>query len=499
MFEYTEEPIEEGVYYYNGNFISQECYILEEVPFLPSINSYIQFSELVSQTDCNTSICKEACPDPQCFTLTNCFEDVSINVQFTPDTVVNNGEVISISLEPGSTVTQELNNYFLCGTISLRGTGDFNIEQASPSTLLYNGRPVYKIVYTVSTTEVTNYIVWSGVQWQLWKNFDFNTGPSCDDCECNEPYLILVYPTSPQTSADLSAPLTGQIDPVSGTSSVFALTECHTEIGIPNQFRILQYCPGTVTTVLPDNNCWKVEPYIVSETICLQLESEAFGLQNLNITPTSYDSEGKPVYTYSFTVDVDVYTGTIYWNVDRWENYINGDLIGYISNPDKPVSTNTIYEWAITSELAELSISTTLGLCDCELTIVKDVQTYTEVTEDNIDTLFDVYGFLLNDSGLTQSDMLGNYFSTNLISNIPGSPQGLSILNAVGTATYFWEILNQSYGYSNVSIVDPTAFPVELIQTGTIVAPYAFIRIKLTVTDEQGCTDEIIFFTGAFN
>lgn len=259
MFEYAEEPIEEGVYYYTGNYISQECYILEEVPFLPSINSYVQFSELVSQTDCNTSICKEACPDPQCYTLTNCFEDVSINVQFTPDTVVNNGEVISISLEPGSTITQELNNYFLCGNIGLRGGGSFEIEQTSPSTTLYNGRPVYEIVYTVSSVEVTNYLVWSGTQWELWKNFNFTTGPSCEDCECDEPYLKLNYATTPPTPADLPVPLTNQIDPISGTSSSFVPLECHTETGIPSGFRVLQYCSGTITTVLPDNNCWKVD------------------------------------------------------------------------------------------------------------------------------------------------------------------------------------------------------------------------------------------------
>jgi hypothetical protein len=135
----------------------------------------------------------------------------------------------------------------------------------------------------------------------------------------------------------------------------------------------------------------------------------------------------------------------------------------------------------------------TVRMCNLEILKTRD---YVQITQDNIETLWVIYEQIFVENNLTQNDLIGNYFSLDLLFNIPGSPQGLFITGGVAPYVYFWEILNQSGTYSNVSIADSSVFPVELIQTG-ISTGDPFIRLKLTVTDSEGCKTELMFFTVA--
>jgi hypothetical protein len=359
IYEYPQEefPLVQGyTFEYTGDVIPNGCYTVgrQGGQYLEAVFPFLEIEDFITQSNCETPVCLAYCPQELCYTLVNCFEDITINVQFTSDTEVNVGDIIAINLPESSTIE------------------------------------------------------------------------------------------------------------------------------------------------LPSNNCWTVTVITPAESICLQFESEPFSY-TLTVTPTSYDSEGRPIYDYNFTIDTDLYSGTIYWNNNRWENYVNNQLVAYILNPDKPVSTGTVYNWIIESEISGLTIITTLGECICDLEIIANPD-FIEVTSANVNDFFTgPTGIIFNSNGLTQSDIIGNFYYPALLGNIPGNLTGIiTTTGAIGTLSYFWEILNQSGTFSNVSIVDPNVLNAELIQTGPS-AGDPFIRLKLTVTDSEGCEAEIIFFTYGFN
>lgn len=356
VYQYPQEdfPLAPGITFeYTGSVIPQGCYqiVRDGGVFTTAVYPFLELEDFIIQTSCETVICQSYCPQEICYTLVNCFEDITLHVQFTPDTQVNLGDVIAVNIPQENNVT------------------------------------------------------------------------------------------------------------------------------------------------LPNNNCWTVQPFPLPEEICFTISSEAFANSN-SLLPTSYDQNDKPVYSYEISSFGDTFFIEIYWNNNRWEMYANSELFAFILNPDQPVSQNTVYAWETLIET--ITVDSNIGNCDCNLEIVKNVEVYTEITEDNVNAVWDVFESLFVANGLTQSDILGNYLSSNLSAHIPGSPQGLAVTGGTIPYTYFWEILNQSGTYSNVSIVDSSAFPLELIQTGPS-AGDPFIRIKLTITDAENCETELIFFTGGFN